>query len=94
MQRIPGISRRQFCGTAATTVAVGSLAFPGLVLSERSIAMNAVTQPSRADSIREFHVSFPDADLIDLRRRINATKWPEKETVPDATQGVQLATVV
>jgi pimeloyl-ACP methyl ester carboxylesterase len=54
--------------------------------------MNAVTQPSRGDGIREFHISFPDADLIDLRRRINATKWPEKETVPDATQGVQLAT--
>jgi pimeloyl-ACP methyl ester carboxylesterase len=54
--------------------------------------MNAVTRPSRADSIREFHINFPDADLIDLRRRINATKWPEKETVADASQGVQLAT--
>jgi pimeloyl-ACP methyl ester carboxylesterase len=54
--------------------------------------MNAVTQPSRADSIREFHINFPDADLIDLRRRINATKWPEKEPVADASQGVQLAT--
>jgi len=44
------------------------------------------------NSIRPFHVSFPEANLTDLRRRINATKWPERETVTDASQGVQLAT--
>lgn len=43
--------------------------------------------------IRPFHVSFPDADLADLRRRINATKWPEVEQVSDESQGVQLATM-
>ena len=37
-------------------------------------------------------VNFPEADLTELRRRINNTKWPERETVTDATQGVQLAT--
>ena len=36
---------------------------------------------------------FPEAELTELRRRINATKWPERETVTDATQGVQLATI-
>jgi pimeloyl-ACP methyl ester carboxylesterase len=36
-------------------------------------------------------VTFPEADLIELRTRINATKWPERETVPDGSQGVQLA---
>ena len=40
-----------------------------------------------------FKVNIPEADLADLRRRINATKWPEKETVADASQGVQLATI-
>jgi len=35
--------------------------------------------------------TLPEADLTDLRRRILATRWPERETVPDATQGVQLA---
>jgi len=44
-------------------------------------------------AIRPFAVGFPDAELADLRRRINATRWPEKETVTDATQGVQLATI-
>ena len=43
--------------------------------------------------IRPFHVSFPDTDLADLRRRIKATRWPDRETVADASQGVQLATM-
>jgi pimeloyl-ACP methyl ester carboxylesterase len=43
--------------------------------------------------IRPFHVNVPEAELTELRRRINATKWPERETVTDATQGVQLATI-
>jgi pimeloyl-ACP methyl ester carboxylesterase len=44
-------------------------------------------------AIRPFpKVNFPEAELTELRRRINATKWPERETVTDATQGVQLAT--
>ncbi len=54
--------------------------------------MNAVTEATRSHSLREFHVNFPEADLADMRRRINATKWPEKETVTDASQGVPLAT--
>jgi len=43
-------------------------------------------------AIRPFHVNIPDKDIADLRRRINATKWPEAETVTDASQGVQYAT--
>src|SRR5271156_3344307 len=43
-------------------------------------------------SIRPFHASDPDVDLVDLRRRVVATKWPERELVSDATQGVQLGT--
>ena len=46
----------------------------------------------RADdknTIRPFQkVNFPEAELTELRRRVNATKWPDRETVPDATQGV------
>jgi pimeloyl-ACP methyl ester carboxylesterase len=44
-------------------------------------------------AIRPFHVNFSDAELTELRRRIKTTVWPERETVPDATQGVQLATM-
>jgi pimeloyl-ACP methyl ester carboxylesterase len=46
-----------------------------------------------AREIRPFHVDFADEDLADLRRRIQATRWPERETVQDASQGVQLETM-
>ena len=57
--------------------------------------MSAVVQPKGSDTtaVRPFEMKpFPDADLAELRRRINATRWPERETVTDASQGVQLAT--
>ena len=43
--------------------------------------------------IRPFRANFSDMELAELRRRINATKWPERETVTDPSQGVQLATI-
>src|SRR6266436_5020455 len=43
--------------------------------------------------IRPFSFEVPEGDLADLRKRIAATRWPEKETVADETQGVQLATM-
>ena len=46
-----------------------------------------------AVEIRPFHVDVPDEELDDLRRRVAATRWPEKETVGDQSQGVQLATI-
>jgi hypothetical protein len=50
-------------------------------------------QATDETAIRPFQVTnVPEAELTELRRRINATKWPERETVTDATQGVQLAT--
>jgi pimeloyl-ACP methyl ester carboxylesterase len=57
------------------------------------MANTAVAQASHATAIRPFHVSFAETELADLRRRINATKWPERETVTDQSQGVQLATM-
>ena len=41
--------------------------------------------------IRPFQVEVPEEDLIDLRQRLAATRWPERETVADTSQGVQLA---
>jgi pimeloyl-ACP methyl ester carboxylesterase len=49
-------------------------------------------QAAGATNIRPFHYKAPEAELTELRRRINNTRWPERETVADATQGVQLAT--
>jgi pimeloyl-ACP methyl ester carboxylesterase len=45
------------------------------------------------DAIRPFHIDIPEADLVDLRRRLAATRWPEKETVAGDSQGVPLATL-
>jgi pimeloyl-ACP methyl ester carboxylesterase len=50
-------------------------------------------QSAGSDTIRPFNVHVPEAELTELRRRVKATRWPDRETVPDATQGVQLATV-
>ena len=48
-------------------------------------------QPSAPDAVRPFKVQVPPTALDDLRRRIAATRWPDKETVADPSQGVQLA---
>ena len=53
----------------------------------------ASTKPSTAEEIREFAVDVPEEELEDLRTRVNATQWPEKETVGDSSQGVPLETM-
>ena len=83
----------------ATSVAVGAFS---LLSAQVVAAGDAVAEPSnqgdsqmatKTDAIRPFSLNFPEEALVDLRRRINATKWPERETVADATQGVQFATM-
>ena len=53
----------------------------------------ALRAAAEAEAIRPFRVAVPEADLVDLRRRIAATRWPDRETVADQSQGVQLATL-
>lgn len=45
------------------------------------------------NAIRPFHVNIPEKEIIDLKRRIKDTRWPEKETVTDQSQGTQLETI-
>lgn len=52
-----------------------------------------VSQAADKNAIRRFRVKVPAKELADLRRRVKATKWPEREAVADPTQGVQLATM-
>ena len=61
-------------------------------MTQVSATQQSSTQADDKSTIRPFHVNVADADLTELRRRIKATVWPERETVTDATQGVQLAT--
>lgn len=68
----------------ATTIITGALMLLG-------VSGFAQTSPATdAGSIRPFHVNIPEAAVADLRQRVQATRWPEKETVTDQTQGVQL----
>jgi hypothetical protein len=88
-------TRRTFL---ATSVAAGAFAL--VLLSSPSYSQTAPAADAQAsviataedNAIRPFHNNIPEEALVDLRRRIAATRWPERETVTDASQGVQLAT--
>ena len=96
----PGFDRRRFLGVAAAAAAAGPLGLAGI--SRRIDAMTEAMRDALTDvvrpltgertDVRPFKVNVPEAVLTDLRRRINATRWPERETVADTSQGVQLAT--
>jgi pimeloyl-ACP methyl ester carboxylesterase len=58
--------------------------------SAASASSGSLSAASDDTSIRPYHVHVPDAALVDLRKRIAATRWPERETVSDQSQGVQL----
>jgi pimeloyl-ACP methyl ester carboxylesterase len=62
-------------------------------VSQPSTTQTGSAQAAARTAIRPLKVNFPDADLADLKERIGATRWPERETVADQTQGVQLATI-
>jgi pimeloyl-ACP methyl ester carboxylesterase len=72
---------------------ITSLRALGLVVLFVLSIHSEVAMSTEDTSIRPFHFKASDSDLADLRRRILATRWPERETVKDASQGVQLATM-
>jgi hypothetical protein len=74
-------TRRTVLATSAAAATVG-------LLSTRPII--AAEEIGEDSTIRPFSVHVPEADLVDLRRRIASTRWPERETVDDRSQGVQL----
>ena len=80
MSVISSPTRRNLLTLAATAGAMSL--FPA--------SLRATTE---GDAIRPFTVNFPEADLADLRNRVKATRWPDRETVKDTSQGAQLATM-
>jgi pimeloyl-ACP methyl ester carboxylesterase len=76
--------RRQLLNTAAMGIAAAGMA-------SLLPIHPAVGGPSNA--IRPFHVNVPDEELVDLRQRLAATRWPDREIVTDQSQGVKLATM-
>jgi len=81
--------------TTFTAAAAGLFVLGALAASARAAAPAAAGMDPAADdkTVRPFQFHASDEALADLRRRIAATRWPERETVTDASQGVQLATV-
>jgi pimeloyl-ACP methyl ester carboxylesterase len=74
-------TRRDILMTSAAASAASLLSLGPIAAAEST---NEVT------AIRPFSVHIPESDLADLRRRIVATRWPDEETVSDASQGAQL----
>src|SRR4029450_6729744 len=62
-------------------------------MTPTSATQERTQQAADPTAIRPFRINVPDAEIAELRRRIKATRWPERETVTDASQGVQLATM-
>jgi pimeloyl-ACP methyl ester carboxylesterase len=62
----------------------------GTVAEEASQPQADSTADAAKAAFRPFHVNVPEQALVDLRQRIAATRWPDRETVPDRSQGVQL----
>jgi pimeloyl-ACP methyl ester carboxylesterase len=78
-------SRRQFIGTAALAVAAAG-AFS-------LFAVDSAAASVTDGAIRPFRVKIPEHELVELRRRLAATRWPDHETVTDQSQGIQLAKI-
>ena len=78
------LDRRQLLSAAAIGVAAASAA--------RLFAPN-IASAATNDAIRPFRINAPEEDLLDLKRRLAATRWPEKETTDDDSQGVRLETL-
>jgi len=74
----------------ASTVISGALALQGTISNAQD---KSLADAKKSEIIHPFKVQFSDADLASLRQRIQATKWPKKETVNDESQGVQLETM-
>ncbi len=62
-------------------------------MATTSAPQQGSNQPADKNAIRPFHVNVPEAELTELRRRINATRWPETGNGHGSSQGVQLATI-
>lgn len=76
--------RRRFLAAAGMGIAVTAAA---------SLSPSRLAAESADNAIHPFRIDVPDEQLLDLRRRIAATRWPDRETVNDASQGAQLAKI-
>jgi pimeloyl-ACP methyl ester carboxylesterase len=91
--------RRRFLGLAAGAVAATQLGMPGQAqAAEGSVASSGVVPApgvagpvKQIAGVRPFRIRVPQKDINELRRRVKTTRWPDRETVGDRSQGAQLA---
>jgi pimeloyl-ACP methyl ester carboxylesterase len=86
-------SRRRFIGVSAATLAAASLS--RLAFADTNQGITDIAQSTGGDktALRPLRLHVPESQLAELRQRVKATRWPERETVSDTSQGVQLATM-
>jgi pimeloyl-ACP methyl ester carboxylesterase len=87
------IGRREGLKLSVASIMASLLPIPALSATQTLSPPQKEGTMADNTAIRPFHFEASQADLTDLRRRISATKWPDREQVADATQGVQLATM-
>ena len=109
MKQLEDRSRRRFLKESSMlgltlafspgTISEGS-AYSKFTTTQKEVTMTPTSATQRSGeqsadktAIRPFQIKVPEAELTELRRRIKATRYPERETVADDTQGVQLATI-
>ena len=91
MEQLNNNSRRSFL-KASSMLGLGVAFSQGMIgqAFANSQPLANHNQPIVKNGIRTFHVDVPEVELTELRRRIRAARWPERELVGDASQGVQL----
>jgi len=83
--------RRRLLGSATLAAATAGLLGVLPVQALKATALGSAAPASGGSQIRPFQVHVPEQDVAELRRRVRATRWPDRETVPDESQGLQLA---
>jgi pimeloyl-ACP methyl ester carboxylesterase len=87
IEKSSSLTRRRVLAATAAAGALATSSSTGIFGSAQA------EEAARDDVIHPFRIDVPGAELTELRRRINATRWPERETVTDESQGVRLATI-
>src|SRR3712207_1027634 len=92
-EQLPPDRTQESVMSSATSITRRSVLASSAAISAASLASTHLAAAAGRDAIRPFRIHFPEEALVDLRRRIVATKWPDRETVTDHSQGVPLGTM-